>query len=152
MQRCVHGGAFSCAAWVCLVSKCFTGSKVLDQGLEGLEQSWDTVFSSLAYFSELQLSESICVCVQFAASVQFGASQQSWDAQGCPHHCFPIVSLYFFTDISEFLSTICETTVLEPAAVFVVWAYTLIRKGKSITVVPTMKWGWGPAGNFNVYM
>lgn len=152
MQRCVHGGAFSCAACVCLVSKCFTGSKVLDQGLEGLEQSWDTVFSSLAYFSELQLSESICVCVQFAASVQFGASQQSWDAQGCPHHCFPIVSLYFFTDISEFLSTICETTVLEPAAVFVVWAYTLIRKGKSITVVPTMKWGWGPAGNFNVYM
>lgn len=152
MQRCVHGGAFSCAACVCLVSKCFTGSKVLDQGLEGLEQSWDTVFSSLAYFSELQLSESICVCVQFAASVQFGASQQSWDAQGCPHHCFPIVSLYFFTDISEFLSTICETTVLEPAAVFVVWAYTLIWKGKSITVVPTMKWGWGPAGNFNVYM
>lgn len=63
MQRCVHGGAFSCAACVCLVSKCFTGSKVLDQGLEGLEQSWDTVFSSLAYFSELQLSESICVCV-----------------------------------------------------------------------------------------
>lgn len=152
MQRCVHGGAFSCAAWVCLVSKCFTGSKVLEQGLEVLEQSWDTDFSSLAYFSELQLSKSIHVCTVCSICAQFGASQQNWDAQGCPHHCFPIVSLYFFTDISEFLSAICERTVLEPAAVFVVWAYTLIRKGKSITVVPTMKWGWGPSGNFNVYM